>query len=121
MGDQRPEQLLIHVGEPAAVAHALEGAVLEAEVEGTARLERAGVLADDSRELCRRDVEQAAAGPDSVIGALGLVVLERGVRDREAGESVRSPAHGGAAIHGIDLESGLEEGERVAAAAAAEV
>ena len=39
------------------------------------------VLGDDAGELRRWHVEQAAARPDAVIGALRLEVLEERVRD----------------------------------------
>ena len=74
--DEGLEGRHVEVGEPAAVAHAVVVTELEAEVEDAAGLEGVGVLGNDGGKVVRGHVEQAAAGPDTVIDSLGLVLVE---------------------------------------------
>ena len=55
--DEAAEGTLSHVGEPAAVTHAVVGTELETEVEDATGLEGSRVLGDDDRKLGCGDVE----------------------------------------------------------------
>ena len=74
LDDKTAEGELVEVGEPTTVAHVVASAQLEVKVDSSTGHKGVCVLRDDVRNLHGWHIKQAAASPDAVIEAFGLVI-----------------------------------------------
>jgi hypothetical protein len=106
----------------AAVVHGpLALARLEGGVEDAPGPKRPLQAPEDARKLVPGNVEEARAGPDTVIGPCIFKVLGAEDADGDAGVLPREGGHGGGGVDGGDVVAGFLERQGVAAGAGAEV